>query len=96
MSELSNNDYKNILEFYNEPIPKSEIILKKKAEKILASKLCRCIKKIDHVAKSQAIGICTKTVINKKGYVRGIFKCKRKQTIKLKKNKKTLTEKRKN
>jgi hypothetical protein len=89
MSELTTNDYKHILEFYNKPLPKSKRILKLQAEKILASKLCRCIKKVDKGNESRAIGICTKTIINNKGYSRGKFTCKAKQTIKLTKKNRT-------
>jgi hypothetical protein len=85
MSELTKNDYKKILEYYSEPIPKSNRIIKDKAEKLLASKLCRCIKKVDKTNESRAIGICTKTIFNRKGYTRGKFKCKGNQTIKFKK-----------
>ena len=45
---LSNKDYLEILKFYkikNENLKKSEI--KNKAEKILITKLCRCIKSIN-------------------------------------------------
>jgi len=73
MSELTINDYKHILEFYKKPLPKSKRILKLQAERILASKLCRCIKKVDKTNESRAIGICTKTIINNKGYSRGKF-----------------------
>jgi hypothetical protein len=76
MSELTINDYKRILEFYKKPIPKSKRILKLQAEKMLANKLCRCIKKIDKINEARAIGICTKTIINSKGYTRGKFTCK--------------------
>lgn len=92
MSKLSNNDYKQILKYYNKNIPKSTIILKKKAEQILTTKLCRCIKKIDKQNEAKSIGICTKTIINNKGYTRGNFKCKGKQTIKLKKYNKSITK----
>lgn len=92
MSELTTNDYKSILEFYKKPIPKSRRILKIQAEKILANKLCRCIKKIDKKYESRAIGICTKTIVNNKGYSRGKFTCKNK-TIRL--TKKNRTQKRK-
>ena len=92
MSELTNNDYKRILEFYNKSIPKSKRLLKQQAEKILASKLCRCIKKVDKENESRAIGICTKTIINNKGFTRGKFTCKKKETISLKK-KKSITRK---
>lgn len=87
MTELTNNDYKQILEYYKESIPKSHRLTKIMAENILASKLCRCIKKVDIQNESRSIGICTKTIINKKGYTRGKFKCKGKQTITLKKTK---------
>ena len=85
MSQLTINDYKHILEFYNKPIPKSQILIKKQAEQILATKLCRCIKKVDKLNEARAIGICTKTIINNKGFTRGKFTCKKKQSIILKK-----------
>lgn len=86
MTELSTEDYKNILEYYKSPVPKSKQLLKKRAEKLLVSKLCRCIKKVDKGNEWRAIGICTKSVINKKGYSRGTFTCKKQQNISLKKN----------
>lgn len=89
MTELTNNDYKRILEFYNKTIPKSKRLLKQQAEKLLATKLCRCIKKIDKVNEARSIGICTKTIINNKGFTRGKFTCKKKETISLKKKKNT-------
>jgi hypothetical protein len=89
MTELTNKDYKNILEFYKKPIPKSMKLLKIQAEKILTSKLCRCIKKIDKKNESKSIGICTRTVINNKGLTRGKFTCKKKSMIELYKKKNT-------
>lgn len=91
MTELTNKDYIKILEYYKKPIPKSKRLLKMEAEKIIASKLCRCIKKIDPVNEAKSIGICTKTIINRKGFSRGTFKCKGKPTLKLKKLKKNST-----
>ena len=85
MSELKNADYIKILEYYKKPIPKSSRLLKNDAEKIMSEKLCRCIKKVDKTNEARAIGICTKTIINKKGYTRGKFKCKGKSTVKLNK-----------
>jgi hypothetical protein len=85
MYELTNKDYKQILDYYNKPIPKSNRLLKINAEKILAEKLCKCIKKLDPVNESKSIGICTKTVLNRKGYTRGKFQCKKKRSITLKK-----------
>ncbi len=81
MSELNNNDYKHILEYYQKPVPKSKRLLKMTAEKIMSEKLCRCIKKVDKENEARAIGICTKTIFNKKGYTRGKFKCKGKSTV---------------
>jgi len=89
MSELTTNDYKHILEFYKKPLPKSKRILKIQAEKLLASKLCRCIKKVDKINEARAIGICTKTILNNKGFSRGKFTCKKKQSIILSKKGKT-------
>ena len=89
MSELTTNDYKHILEFYKKPLPKSKRILKLQAEKLLASKLCRCIKKVDKINEARAIGICTKTIINNKGFSRGKFTCKKNSSIKLSKKGKT-------
>ena len=91
MSELTNNDYKRILVFYNKAIPKSKRLLKMQAEKLLVSKLCRCIKKVDKENEARAIGICTKTIINNKGFTRGKFTCKKKENIILKK--KSITRK---
>ena len=85
MTNLTNNDYKQILEFYKKSIPKSTRLLKIEAEKILASKLCKCIKKVDKINETRSIGICTKTIINNKGFTRGKFTCKKKQSIVLKK-----------
>jgi hypothetical protein len=85
MSELTINDYKFILKYYNKSIPKSSRLLKMAAEKILAEKLCRCIKKVDPINEARAIGICTKSIFNRKGFTRGKFKCKGKATIKFKK-----------
>jgi hypothetical protein len=91
MTNLTNNDYTKILEFYKLSIPKSNRLLKFKAEKIITSKLCKCIKKVDKVNEARSIGICTKSVINNKGFTRGKFTCKKKQSIIL--NKKTNTRK---
>lgn len=90
MTELTTNDYKKILEFYDKVIPKSPRLIKNTAEKLLAQKLCRCIKKISPDLKNEgrAIGICTKTIFKSKGITRGKFKCKGKQSVKTRKLKK--------
>lgn len=88
MNKITDEDYKKILEFYKVPIPKSKRMLQKKAEKILAIKLCRCIKKIGVENEARSIGICTKTVLNRKGLTRGKFKCKGKQSVSFSKTRK--------
>ena len=84
-TSLTNGDYEKILNYYKIQIPKSKRILKSKAEDILSSKLCKCIKKVDPVNEARSIGICTKAVVNRKGFTRGNFKCKGKRSISLKK-----------
>ena len=84
-SMLTNNDYKKILQYYHENIPESRKNIKLNAENIIATKLCRCIKKVDKANEARAIGICTKTIINNKGFTRGNFKCKGKPIISMKK-----------
>lgn len=95
MTSLTNYDYINILEFYKKPIPKSKRILKIEAEKIISSKLCRCIKNLDPSNEAKSIGICTKSILINKGFRRGNFKCKGKPTIKLTKIPKNYTRRNK-
>lgn len=85
--KLSLSDYKKILKFYKLSIPKKSKNIKKKADKIIAKKFCSCIKKVQQKFKKEgiAIGICTNSVINKKGYKRGKFRCKKRRTVKLQK-----------
>lgn len=89
---LHNEDYIDILKYYKVPIPKSKRLLQLEAEKILSSKLCKCIKKVNVTFssdnESRAIGICTKTIFNKKGLTRGKFKCKNKRYVKFNKTRK--------
>jgi hypothetical protein len=91
-SNLTQKDYTKILEFYNMTIPKSKRLLEKEAELILSEKLCRCIKKVGDKVKmkneARAIGICTKTIFNRKGLKRGIFNCTGKRSVKYNKTKK--------
>jgi hypothetical protein len=93
MSQISNDDYKKILEYYNKPIPKSKRLLKIEAEQIMATKLCRCIKKIEPTNEARSIGICTKTIFNNKGFTRGKFKCKGKKYVTFRKTTSNKTRK---
>jgi len=86
-AELTNTDYTNILLFYKMRIPKSKRLLKQQAEKILANKLCKCIKKLDPENEAKSIGICTRTIFNNKGFKRNNFSCKTKRYVKFSKQK---------
>jgi hypothetical protein len=81
--KLTKLDYANILQFYKKKMPNSARILKLQAEHLLAEKLCRCIKKLGPTNEARSIGICTKSVINNKGYTRGKFSCKKQQHVTL-------------
>jgi hypothetical protein len=85
--KMHNNDYIQILKYYGLPIPKSKTLLQEEGEKILAQKLCKCIKKVDSKVNNEprSIGICTKTIFNRKGLTRGKFTCKEKRHVSFKK-----------
>ena len=85
---ITNKDYVSILKYYKITVPTSKRLLKHKAEQIMADKLCKCIKKIDNINEAKSIGICTKTIFNRKGYTRGQFQCKNKQLVKFRKTNK--------
>jgi len=79
---LTESDYKKILEYYDKPVPRSKRLLKKDAENIMALKLCGCIKKLgplDPKREPRSIGICTRSVFKTKGLKRGTFKCKKRK-----------------
>jgi len=90
--KITNNEYIKILEFYKIPIPETKKQIQKEAEKILSEKLCKCIKEID-VAEPRSIGICTKSIFNKKGLTRGKFRCKNKKFVTFRKTSPTKTRK---
>jgi aspartate/glutamate racemase len=94
-NRLTNKDYVSILNYYNINIPKTKKLIKQKAEKIMAEKLCKCIKKLDNKYEAKSIGICTKTIFNRKGYIRGQFECKKNQSVKIRKKRKNRTRKNK-
>ena len=93
--ELTNKDYLSILNYYNKPIPKTQILIKQEAEHIMATKLCKCIKQVGLKIKNEprSIGICTKTIFNRKGLSRGKFTCKKKQKVEFKKTSKSKSRK---
>ena len=78
--KLNKNDYIAILNYYN--ISSNNLSasqLKERSEKILATKLCRCIKKVDPEIKDKprAVAICNNSVLNKKNLKGPRFTCKR-------------------
>ena len=80
---LNKEDYLKILDFYNIKYTNKTSIknIKSKAEKILAEKLCRCIKKVkpnNPDNESRAIGICRNSVLTRKKIKVGRFSCKNK------------------
>jgi len=81
---LSLSDYKTILDYYNikyDNMSKNKITTT--AEDILATKLCRCIKKVTKPKEKEtrAIGICRSSVIRKKGISINKFRCKKKPKL---------------
>jgi hypothetical protein len=88
--KITNSDYSKILAYYGLEVPKKGTHLKEVAENILSKKLCSCIKKVGP-PEPKAIGVCTKTVLNRKGLSRGKFKCKNGRKLELKKTAKKLT-----
>ena len=81
MSKLTNKDYRDILTFYKKSIPKSNRYLKIQAEKIMADKLCKCIKKVDQKNEQKSIKICTKAIFINKDITRGKFTCKKRNSV---------------
>jgi hypothetical protein len=79
--KLSKNDYKSILNYYKINSDNSTPLqIKNAAESILATKLCRCIKKVDPTLKNEstAIAICTNSILKKKHLKSFRFTCKKK------------------
>ena len=77
---LNKKDYIDILNYYNISHRNLTLkALKERSEKILATKLCRCIKKVDPEVKDKprAIAICNNSVLNKKNLKGPKFTCKR-------------------
>lgn len=95
--KLTKDDYINILEYYNIKINKNLPFssLKKLVEKIIAEKLCSCVKKVhnDNHVESRAIGICNYSVVKRKNLKINGFTCKKRKMLKTSKiNKNRLTK----
>lgn len=93
MKDLTKSDYKTLLTYYNIPFKNlSKQQIQKKAENIIAEKLCKCIKKVEINTKnnkrnisnnneSAKIAICTDSILSKKGIKTHGFTCKKKPTL---------------
>jgi hypothetical protein len=97
--KLTNNDYIQLLNFYKVKTPKNKRKLREVAEKLMAQKLCSCIKKVAPTVETEplAIGVCTRSIFTRKNLRRNKFQCKKRRYLKFtKRNNKALTTKRKN
>ena len=78
---LTNKDYKHILTYYNVTIPKNKKKIAAAAEKLLAKKLCHCIKdvskKIKNPKEKGATAICTTSVLKNRRLKKKKFTCKK-------------------
>lgn len=89
---LSKNDYTQLLKYYAIQTESNASLsyLKKAAEKIIAKKLCSCIKKVPNKnqPESRAIGICNYSIIQRKNLKINGFTCKKKMMLKTSKTNK--------
>jgi hypothetical protein len=100
---LKPRDYTYILRYYNKSIPltRKQTInkreTKKKALRILKQKLYSCRKQLHEkkINKDRAIAICTKSVLNNKGFSPTTCKNTRKQELLCLRNNRKYTRKRK-
>ena len=80
---ITKKDYTKILTYYDISVKSSDTYktIQNKAESILATKLCRCIKNVSPIVssnESKNIAICNSTILNKKGLKSTRFTCKKK------------------
>ena len=98
MYDLTLKDYKLILDFYEISYKNmSNSAIRKNAEEILATKLCRCIKKVQSSRKDKtegpAIAICNTSLFKKRKLKYNAFTCKNKpRLIPNKKTKKRISK----
>lgn len=89
---LSKQDYRQLLEYYAIQTKSNASLssLKKAAEKIIAQKLCSCVKKVPNKnnPESRAIGICNYSIIQRKNLKINGFTCKKKMRLKTSKTNK--------
>ena len=76
---LSETDHELIIRHYGKTLPKTKKYKKIKAERLVAQKLCSCIKKVGNKG---AIGICTYSVVKNRGLKYSGLTCKKRSKIK--------------
>jgi len=83
--ELNSGDYKKIISYYK--IKQTNKSDKETAEDILASKLCKCIKKVKSptINEKAAIAICRKNIFKNRKIDFYNFKCKKSRKLVAKK-----------
>ena len=84
---LSEKDHELIIQHYRKVIPRTKKGKKSKAERLVAQKLCSCIKKITKKSRkkplrARAIGICSYSVVKNRGMKHHGFTCSKKSKIK--------------
>ena len=80
---MTKSDYHKILSYYKMPFENlSDRELKRQAEDILATKLCKCIQSVEKKTGTQnAIALCTASVFGKKGLKFFDMSCKGKARL---------------
>lgn len=83
--KLTRQDYLKILHHY-QPLGRSRRdnnatneTLKSRAQRILAGKLCRCIKANHTNSETRRIGYCSQAILNRRGLRHHGFRCKTKR-----------------
>ena len=84
---LREKDHELIIEHYGKVIPRTKRGKKSKAERLVAQKLCSCIKKVlkksrKKALRARAIGICSYSVVKNRGMKHHGFTCSKKSKIK--------------
>ena len=89
---LTMKDYDTIIQYYNiDPSSFKRKEIKNVCEKILAEKLCRCIKKVPFKDEKTSIAICRNSIFNRRNLKISSFTCKKKaRLLKNKQTKKSL------
>jgi hypothetical protein len=79
--KITKKDYMKVLKYYNVNMDDKSSFksVQDAAEDILASKLCRCIKKINPTEKNESknIALCTNSILKKRGLKASKFTCKK-------------------